>query len=76
MTVMNIKIDENKKKALKFLASSEGKSMGNVLVELIDQYLEKNKATLLSEETHDLMQLSETTFKEWDNQEDEIYNEL
>lgn len=77
MGVMSVRIDDRKRRALKVLASIKGKSMGGILSELIDEYLEKNKAEIpKSDETHYLMKLSESSFNEWDNPEDEIYNEL
>ncbi len=80
MSVMSVRIDENKRRILKVIASLEGKTMGGVISELIDDYIRKNKKkiSLISEKTdlEEIMALSETSFLEWDNDEDEIYNDL
>jgi molybdopterin converting factor small subunit len=77
---MSIRIDNSKRKALKIIASIEGKSMGGIVSELIEDYIKLNK-TKLSElaevdNLNDIMNLSTNSFMEWDNKEDEIYNEL
>ena len=80
MSVMSIRIDNTKRKALKVIASIEGKSMGGIVSELIEDYIQKNKEKLkeLSEKENlnEVMKMSEKSFMEWDNDEDEIYNEL
>ncbi len=80
MSVMSIRIDDTKRKALKVIASIEGKSMGGIISELIEEYIRKNKAKIiaLSEKDNlsEVMKMSEKSFMEWDNDEDEIYNEL
>jgi len=80
MNVMSIRIDSSKRKALKVIASIEGKSMGGIVSELIEDYIKKNKEKLkgLSEKENlnEIMKMSEKSFMEWDNDEDEIYNEL
>jgi len=80
MGVMSVRIDDNKRKLLKVIASIEGKTIGAVISELVDEYISNNKKrlNLLSEkpEIRNLMALSEISFDEWDNEEDEIYNDL
>ncbi|NIP39862.1 MAG: hypothetical protein GWM89_12605 [Candidatus Dadabacteria bacterium] len=80
MSVMSIRIDEKKRKALKMIAAIEGKNMSTLVGDLIDQYILNNKKkiinTLEQEQLIHLMELSETSFSEWDNREDEIYDEL
>ena len=80
MGVMSIRIDDKKRKALKIIASIEGKSMGGIVSELIENYLKQNRdkiKELVEKETlNDIMKMSEKSFMEWDNEEDEIYNEL
>ena len=80
MSVMSVRIDDNKRRILKVIASLEGKTMGGVISELIDDYIRKNKKkiSLILEKTDlkEIMALSETSFLEWDNDEDEIYNDL
>ncbi|MBC8440443.1 MAG: hypothetical protein H8D87_12260 [Deltaproteobacteria bacterium] len=80
MSVMSIRIDTDKKKILKVIATIEGKTMGKIISELIEDYIKKNKVKIqkLSEKDNlnEIMKLSESSFMEWDNDEDEIYNEL
>lgn len=80
MSVMSIRINTEKKKALKMIAAIEGKTMGGIVSELIENYIQKNKAKLqrLSKKDtlYEIMKMSEPSFMEWDNDEDEIYNEL
>ncbi len=80
MGVMSVRIDDNKRRVLKVIASLEGKTMGGIISELIDDYIRKNKmkVRLISEKANlkEIMALSETSFMEWDNEEDEIYNDL
>ena len=80
MGIMSIRIDDKKRKALKVIASSEGKTMGGMVSELIEDYIIKNKKRIakLSQkaELKELMTLSEISFAEWDNKDDEIYDKL
>jgi len=80
MSVMSIRIDKSKRKALKVIASIEGKTMGGIVSELIEDYIKENKEKIkgLSEQENlnEIMKMSEESFLEWDNEEDEIYNEL
>lgn len=80
MSVMSIRIDDTNRKALKVIASIEGKSMGGIVSELIEEYIAENKEKVknLSEKENlsEILKMSEKSFMEWDNDEDEIYNEL
>lgn len=80
MGVMSIRIDDNKRKALKVVASLEGKTMGGIVSELIEEYIRKNKEKIIElsekENLNEIMKMSEASFMEWDNEEDEIYNDL
>jgi len=80
MSVMSIRIDNTKRRALKVIASFEGKTMGGIVSELIEDYIKENKEKIkgLSEKENlnEIMKMSEKSFMEWDNEEDEIYNEL
>ena len=80
MSVMSIRIDDNKRKALKIIASIEGKTMGGIVADLIESYITENREKIkgLSEKENlnEIMSLSEKSFMEWDNEEDEIYNRL
>ncbi|WP_232802984.1 CopG family ribbon-helix-helix protein [Gracilimonas amylolytica] len=77
MSVMSIRIPDEKRKKLKAIASLEGKSMSSLVSDLIDDYV--NEAMERLGEEHDLaeiMNVSEPSFSEWDNEEDEVYNDL
>ena len=80
MGIMSIRIDDKKRKALKIFASIEGKTMGGIVSELIENYLKQNRDKLkelaVKENLNDVMKMSEKSFMGWDNKEDEIYNEL
>ena len=80
MSVMSVRIDDSKRKALKIIASIEGKSMGGIIEELIENYIDEKKDVLInlseSENLKEFMKMSEFSFSEWDNEEDEIYNTL
>ncbi len=80
MSVMSIRIDNEKRKLLKVLASVEGDTISGVVSKLIDGYIENKKGKLLklleADEAGAIMQISDSSFKEWDNDEDEIYNDL
>ena len=80
MSVMSIRIDDTKRKALKVIASIEGKSMGGIVSELIEDYINKNKEMIVDlsekENLNEILKMSEKSFMEWDNDEDEIYNDL
>ncbi len=80
MGVMSIRIDKDKRRVLKVIAALEGKTMSAVVAELIDDYIRRNKKKLgLISEKSDLkniMAMSEKSFLEWNNEEDEIYNDL
>lgn len=77
MGVMSIRIDDKRKKALKVIASIEGKTMGGILAELIDDYVNRNKKRIFkNHELKEIMKMSEKSFSDWDNEIDEIYNDL
>ena len=73
MGVMSIRIDDRKRKAIKAVASLEGKTISGIVGELIDDYIQK-KMTMMRDS--EIMKLSEASFAEWDNEEDEIYDNL
>ena len=74
MSVMSIRIDDNKRKALKVIASIEGRSMGGIVSELIENYIIQNKEKIKElskkENLNEIMKMSEKSFMEWDNKED------
>ncbi len=80
MATISVRINERKRKILKIIASIEGKTMSGLVEELLEEYINKNKekfSELLEKENLlEVMKMSEATFSEWDNEEDEIYNDL
>ncbi len=80
MSVMSIRIDAGKRRNLKVIASIEGKTMGGIVSGLIEDYIDHNKDKIASlaekENLNAVMGLSEKSFMEWDNEEDEIYDSL
>jgi hypothetical protein len=80
MAVMSIRIKEQERKLLKVLASLEGRTMTEVVSELLGEYVRKRQAQLNRSgqpaEVRALMKLSEPSFAEWDNKDDDIYDSL
>lgn len=80
MSVMSIRIDDTKRRLLKIMASAEGRSMTDIVGELLDGYIERKKAVLgdytQTPDLHALMKVSEASFAEWDNDEDAVYDDL
>ena len=80
MTVMSIRIKDEERKLLKAFASLEGRSMTEVVSELLGEYIRKRQAQLTrsgkSAEIRALMKLSESSFAEWDNPQDDVYDTL
>jgi hypothetical protein len=78
MSVMSIRIDNNKRKILKIIASVEEKTMGGIVSSLIEDYIAENKEKITklpeTENLNSIVGLSEFSFMEWDNEEDEIYD--
>lgn len=77
MSVMSIRIPEDKRKKLKAIASMEGKSMSTILSDLIDVYVaEATERLKEKQELAEIMKASESAFDIWENSEDEVYNDL
>ncbi|MFP4548235.1 MAG: hypothetical protein ACLFQM_08875 [Fidelibacterota bacterium] len=80
MGVMSIRISDKKKKMLKIIASLQEKTIGGLIEELLDDYIDKNmkglKNTIKEDDLEMIMQLTEESFLDWENDEDEIYNSL
>jgi predicted transcriptional regulator len=80
MSVMSIRIDDNKQKLLKVIASAEGRSMTSLVCELLDEYVARKRSSLAdyteNREGQALMKVSEAAFAEWDNDEDAVYDSL
>lgn len=77
MSVMSIRIDDKKRKQLKAIASLQGKTMSSIVEGLIDQYItEFYRKHDEADELKSIMKASEPSFEEWDNDEDEVYNDI
>jgi len=73
-----IEIEHSKQKSLETLAEQKGKQVSEFVKEIVDDYLAQQASAEkeASFETQNLMKLSETSFNEWDNDEDAIYDKL
>jgi len=77
MSVMSVRVDDEKRKKLKVIATLEGRTMSGIIEELIDRYVQEYREEKKEQdELSELMKVSEPTFSEWDNDEDEVYNDL
>ncbi len=71
---LTIEIEDIKQKSLELVALEKGKQITDVIKELIDDYLRQR--SIENEQNNFLMKLSESSFNEWDNEEDAIYDTL
>jgi len=71
---LTIEIEDIKKKSLESIAEQKGKKVNEFVGEILDDYLRRNLAE--NKELKGLMTLSETSFSEWDNEEDAVYDRL
>jgi len=71
---LTIEIEDIKQKSLENIAAQNGKKISEFVVEILDNYLHQKNAE--SQEINGLMKLSETSFNEWDNEEDAVYEKL
>jgi hypothetical protein len=80
MSVMSIRVDENQRRALKAIASFEGRTMSEIVSGLIAEYVQRQRKKISTrpetDETRALLKLSEPSFNEWDNDEDAVYDTL
>lgn len=71
---LTIELEDVKRKSLESIAARHDKKINEFVVEILDDYLRRKN--IESEETSGLMSLSETSFGEWDNEEDAVYDKL
>ncbi len=71
---LTIEIEDIKRKSLEQIAAQNGKKISEFVIEILDDYL--HQKNIETEETNNLMKLSETSFNEWDNEEDAVYDKL
>ncbi len=80
MAVMSIRIKDEQRRQLKAIASLEGRTMTEVVSELLGEYIRRQKTRLSrqgkSDDVSTLMKLSESSFAEWQNSEDDVYDNL
>ena len=71
---LTIEIEELKRKSLESIAAQKGKKVSEFVVEILDDYLHQKEVE--TKDISGLMKLSETSFDEWDNEEDAVYDKL
>jgi len=71
---LTIEIEDTKRKSLEEIATEKGKEVREFVKDILDDYLHRN--VVENTETHNLMKISETSFNEWDNEEDAVYDRL
>jgi mRNA-degrading endonuclease RelE of RelBE toxin-antitoxin system len=71
---LTIEIEDTKQKSLEKIATEKGKKVSEFVEDILDDYLHRNG--IENKETNNLMKLSETSFSEWDNEEDTVYDRL
>ncbi|MCD9185831.1 MAG: hypothetical protein LUM44_05330 [Pyrinomonadaceae bacterium] len=71
---LTIEIEAVKQKSLENIAEQKGKKINEFVSEILDDYLRLNLVE--NKEIKALMNLSETSFNEWDNEEDAVYDHL
>jgi predicted transcriptional regulator len=80
MSTLSIKLDDSVKRALEVIADIERKTLNELIGEIIYKKVNENFSkvsdTIENDEIKEAMKLSEISFSEWDNEEDEIYDKL
>lgn len=71
---LTIEIEEIKQKSLESIAAQKGKKVSEFVIEILDDYLHQKEVE--TKDISSLMKLSETSFDEWDNEEDAVYDKL
>jgi fructose-1,6-bisphosphatase/sedoheptulose 1,7-bisphosphatase-like protein len=71
---LTIEIEKVKQISLENIAAQEGKKVSEFVVEILDDYLHQKE--IETKDINGLMKLSETSFDEWDNEDDAVYDKL
>ena len=71
---LTIEIEEIKQKSLEKIAAENGKRINDFVKDILDDYLRQSVAK--NQEIKGMMNLSETSFNEWNNEEDTVYDNL
>ncbi len=69
---LTIEMEDVKQKSLEQIAAQKGQRISEFVSEILDDYLRQNIGE--SRETNGFMKLSETSFSDWDNEEDAVYD--
>jgi len=79
MTELTIRIDDKKKEFLETIASFNNKELSDFIEGMIENYIESfiNRSDESEKkDIKEIMKLSESSFAEWNNEEDNIYDSL
>lgn len=71
---LTIEIADIKQKSLEKIAAEQGKKVNEFISEIVDDSLRRNVSE--TREINSLMGLSETSFADWDYEEDAVYDSL
>ncbi len=71
---LTIEIEDSLKKSLEKMATENGRQLGQLVADIIDDYVGRRFAE--TRELRNFMMLSETSFNEWNNEEDAVYDHL
>lgn len=71
---LTVEIEEAVQKSLEEMATENGKQVGQFVVDIIDEYVDRSSAE--GRASRRFMRLSETSFKEWNNEDDAVYDNL
>lgn len=71
---LTVDIKDKTQRSLEKFASENGKQVSQYAAEIIDDFIGRTAAERA--ESFAFMRLAETTFSEWDNDEDAIYDTL
>lgn len=69
-----VEIEDKVRQSLELIAKEKGKPVGQFAGEILDEYIDRRVGA--SSESFEFTKLSETSFSEWDNDEDAIYDSL
>jgi predicted transcriptional regulator len=71
---LTVEIEEKLQQSLEEIARENGKQVDEFVLEIIDDYVDRRSGERF--ESNQFMKLAETSFNEWDNNEDAVYDNL
>ena len=71
---LTIEIEDSLKKSLEKLATENGRQVGQLVADIIGDYVDRRFSE--TRELRNIMMLSETSFNEWNNEEDAVYDHV